>query len=589
MKGAAAAFVVAAAMLCGCAGLATGSDVRARQPISNVANPALDVEPPAPVAGESPYYTVSDFLRAGASLEDDYALARQYLTPALAASWHPTSGPHITTGEGDFRVDARNVASVQASAIEEATMDGSGHVVQVAPTRRVRASFGLQKVAGQWRVSRLPAGFRPWISSLDLAQHYTAQPVYYPRADAKVLVPDVQWYPTSGLATALARAVLSRPPSWLAPVVRPPVDQRIKLAIDSVPINRDSGVASIGLTPAALTADESTRAGLWAAMSATLAAAPSVSGVELTVAGNRLPARGLGAGASAATDLGYDVAGTTTPDQIERRGQTLSWQDANGDGVTPARPRSNAARVMLPTIGARWYQLAGVTSGRTLAALSTDRRTVGLWSRGTTYEVPTFAGNLTRPSFTGTYLLVAGADGSGAGVWSIDTATQPSGPGSLRARRLAAPWVGTSTVLALRVSVEGARVALVLRDAKGATTVRVAALVRDGRGRPVSIGTPADVPVSLSGIDSVAWLNDGALAVLGTATVDGKRTPALAQLPLSGESATVQTPAGVRDVVTTGVDGGDLYVSDDTGSVWVREGASWSRIPGASDVVAPGT
>ncbi|MBO1755589.1 LpqB family beta-propeller domain-containing protein [Allobranchiibius sp. CTAmp26] len=588
--------------LTGCAGLPTSGAVHAEQPINNAAAPHVDVQVLGPVDGQSPQDVVNSFLLAGVSLDDDYGVARQYMTATASAKWQPAEGA-IITGAGDFRVAAPKSGRVVVSAVQQAVLDTTGHVSARVPGVRFNASFGVTKVRGQWRVSSLPTGFRPWISDANFQQVFTAQRIYYPSASSRVLVPDVQWYPSAGLATAVARAVLAAPPPWLRGVLRTPSQSHIGLAINAVPVDPNTNVASIDLTASAQRADAATRTALWAAMTASLTAmtsnlavVPSVTRVELTVRGNRLAAPHLPAQPMSAADLGYQVASSPNAALIIRNGSVLTRQRSDASGPLRGSGDTGATPARLPVVGSKFYDLSADASGGAVAALSTDRRSLGVWVGRTLHTVPTFAGNLTRPTFTGTTALLAGISGtprrgtaaSGAGVWAADT----TAGSRIGARRLSVPWLGRSVLLALKVSAEGARVAMVVQDDEGRTSVRVAGLLRDARGAPTAIGTPVVMPVGIASISDVAWLDDATLGVLGaTAPAKGRARGAdqIALVPLSGQPEIVGAPSGVQNVVSGGSGPDDIYVLDHRGSVWTRQGAGWARIPGADDLAAPGT
>ncbi|NYJ73982.1 LpqB family beta-propeller domain-containing protein [Allobranchiibius huperziae] len=589
--------------LTGCAGLAATGTVHAEQPISNAAVPHVDVQPIGPYDGESAEDVVTGFLVAGASLDDDYGVARQFLTSTASAKWQSAEGAVITTSDSDFKVTQQGSGRVRVSAAEQAVLDTTGHITAREPNSRIDASFGVTRVGGQWRISSLPAGFRPWISNVNFSQVYTPQRIYYPSATSRVLVPDVQWYPAAGLATAVARAVLAAPPTWLQGALRTPNQSHIGLAINAVPVDPNTGVASIDLTASAQRADGTVRTALWAAMTASLTGVnstvmvvPSVTRVELTAGGNRVAAPHLPAQPATAADLGYAVAGSPSAALITRNGSVLSWQGSGPAGPLRDSGESGENTVRLPAISSKYYDLGADTSGDAIAALSIDRASLGVWVKRSFHVVPTFAGNLTRPTFTGSTALVAGISGtprrgaapSGGGVWAVDTAAGSR----VTARQLSVPWLGRSVVLALKVSAEGARVAMVVRDGQGRTSVQVAGLLRDTRGFPIGIGTPVTMPVALASYADVAWLDDVTLGVLGATTPEKGHTQGadeIALVPLSGQPDMFSAPLGVQSVVSGGSGTDDIYVLDHRGSVWTRQGAGWARIPGADDLAAPGT
>ncbi len=580
--------------LTGCAGLATSSDVRAEQAISNAAVPYLNVGALDPVEGQSAKEIVRYFVLAGGSLVDDYGVARKYLTAEASAGWMPSEGATVTTGESDYRVTGSS-GRITISGRQQASLDARGHVAESVPVTSTRASFGVSKVGGEWRISSLPKAFRPWITDIDFRRVFSPRPIYFPAANLKVLVPDVQWYPDAGLATAAARAALAAPPPWLRKVLNSPDKSRIRLAINAVPVDLNTGLATIALSSQALAADGPTRIALWAAMTATLTTVPSVTRVELTVNGSRLTAAGLPAEPLIASDLGYQVVAPGGAGLIARRSSNLSWKRPGVVGTSRPSGDPDSPPAPLPRIGANFYAIAADRTGSSVAALSTDRRSVGVWTALKYRPVTTFADNLTRPSFTGKVALVAGTTGSqgrdttsGAGVWAIDTGPKA---GQVRARSLSTPWLQRSTVVALKLSPEGVRVTMVLRGPDGDSQVAVAGLLRDARGTPIGISKPVSVPVGIDSIIDVAWSDDASLIVLGGKVgSDGRAVgnSTIAQVALSGQSDVFDAPAGVQEVVATAVGPGDVFVLDHRGSVWLREGANWVRQSEINDVAVPG-
>lgn len=582
----------------GCAGLATSSKVLAKQPISNDAVPTVYVQGLPPAPGESARDALLGFLRNGASLDDDYGVARQYLTAAASQRWKPSGAVTIVTGESDIKVTAVDARSATVSAMQQATRDSTGHVTAVLPASKRTLDFGLTRVAGEWRISSLPRDFEPWLTNADFLRVYSPQQVYYPAAGSKVLVPDVQWYPAAGLATALARAVLAAPPAWLRPVLRPASASGVSLAINAVPVDLTTGVAGIDLTSSALTTDGVTRTALWAAMTATVTSVPGVTRVDLTVAGNRLAAPLLPSQPLGASDLGYSIAEPSPADEIFRDGTGLRWRFPKGGPAATTVPSQGGKPVTrLPSITPTVYDVAADETSTRIAALSSDRRQVRLWINRTSYDVPTFATHLTRPSFTGTSALVAGIarpptdnDRTGtSGVWSIDTAAPAA---RLRAVPLRTPWLGTSDILALKVSVGGARVAMVVMDAQGRSTLRVAGLLRDKRGVPRGISTPRTLSTGLAMVSDVAWLDSGTVGVLGGGQTQlgmPPSAPRIVEVALSGQEVDFSAPPGGRAVIAPGTGVGDLYVQDERGGVWTRQGDGWAHLSGVIDVTVPGS
>ncbi|HPB72535.1 MAG TPA: LpqB family beta-propeller domain-containing protein, partial [Phycicoccus sp.] len=114
------------------------------------------------------------------------------------------------------------------------------------------------------------------------------------------------------------------------------------------------------------------------------------------------------------------------------------------------------------------------------------------WWRGTTRtEVPSFAANLSNPTFDALGYLWVGAGGpassatsspapgSGAAVYVLSAAEATP-----TARPVAAPWLSGRSVRWVRVSPDGERVAIVSADGQGVTRLDVTGVVRSSNGIP---------------------------------------------------------------------------------------------------------
>ncbi len=588
--------LLAAMLLGGCAGLPTSSSVRAQQAISNspVPNPPK-VYPNPPQPGESPREIVGDFLRAGSSPDEDFRIARLYLTAAASNTWDPAGHPTmVTTTEQQYSVTELYGAPVRAHAKAVASLDSTGHLTELETHEGVDASFHLKKVRGQWRISSLPKDFGAWISLADFTRLYTSHVVYFADTLTHTLVPDTRWYLSSGEATALARAVLGTPPSWMQGRGHRAMPRGTRLEVDAVPINGD-GVATVDLSEQALQADSATRRAIWASMMATLEALPSVRSVRLTVGGSPLA---IGRTRSAVTDLddlGYQLVQRDGSAVILRNGGQLMWADpVRRTGRPNLIKPSGDDRVKLPTLNKNWTRVAASSSGADVAAVSGDRRSLGRWVHRR-LTVLTFGTHLIKPSFApGHELWVAGhalsttgqqpADDDGSVVWFIDTSVSAQ---RARPQVVSVPWLGDSTVLALRASPEGDRMAVVVRTASGRTRLMLCGVVRDKHGAPSALSTPVRQARPVSQISDVTWVDGSTLAVLGSNDPSSSR-PQPILVPIGGMVTAMGKAPGADSIVGTGAGAAQVFVATSHRGVLERSGKRWEQFGSASQVIAPG-
>ncbi|WP_186526191.1 LpqB family beta-propeller domain-containing protein [Leekyejoonella antrihumi] len=583
------------AVLAGCAGLPTRSGVKAEQAISSspVESPP-NVFPNPPQPGEGPRELVGDFLKANASPDEDYRVARLYLTSAASNTWNPTGrSTTVTTGEQDYNIVETYDGPVQVTGRALATLDSNGHLTQLRTHEKIQSGFHLAKVKGQWRIARLPRDFGSWMSLSDFNRLFVSRQVYFADTSTHALVPDTRWYLTrGGEATALARAVLGGVPSWMTGMAYRSMPPGTRLEVDAVPVD-NNGLAQVDLSQQALQADSTTRRAVWAAMIQTLDQLPQVRNVELTVGGSPLA---VGTSSEDITDisaLGYQSHTPTNGPILIRNGDTLSWGNPlNTVGSPgPIKPLPEA-RASLPTLNHNWYMLAAGPVGRQLAAISGDRKSLGRWINGK-LSVQSFGTGLTQPTFTPFgELWVAGRPLSetgpapsqnGGAVWVIDTALPAA---RAQPQVVSTPWLGSSQVVAMKASAEGERMAMVVQTPTGSTRLLLSAIVRNAKGVPVALSTPQQEGLPITGMTDVTWLDPATVAVLGIDPTSPVLQPIT--VPLGGVSTPLGLAPGAQFIVGQGAGLSNVYIMTNKQTVLERSGQRWQVFGTGSAIVVPG-
>lgn len=583
----AVAAVAAALLLAGCSGsLPTDPVPRAGLPVD--VQPRQDVERvlPRPQPDASNVEIVRGFLRANVGFAEDDDVARDYLTPALASEWVPTSDVLVLDGTPEIRSTEPGVVSVTAPA--SARIDAEGRLVELPAGTTSTHTFRLTPVDGEWRISAFPEGFGLWLSRSDLEQAFTSSTVYYLNPVLKSFVPDLRWLARGeGLPTSLARAQLAPVPDYLAGAVVTGAPGDGRLTVTAVPVDPQTQVATVNLQGAGIGEEGAQLGALRAQLGHALLGLPGIRGVDLRVAGRTVGSSGP---VTAATDLGYqDVERDVDRALLRVRDRFLVVDPTVYDLRNVADARS--ADVELPTLGLSWTGVAASADLDSMAAVSLDGTRLWRWHRGQGEGTvnPGIGEALTPPAFDPHGLLwVAGAARGGGAprVWFVG-----AGDVDALARPLDLPDLGRDDrIRAFRVSPDGSRALLVVTadDAPGGRLL-VAGIVRDTTGRPTGLAQPVDVAPTLRSVVSARWASTTELVVTGQRADDAELRGF--RLPLGGWMRELGEQPGLVEVlaVPTGTTYSPVARTED-GRFHTTEGASgWGAARNGDELIVPGT
>ena len=562
------ALLAAVCFLAGCAQVPTSGPVEQGEGVqAGVDEPFIRVLPQVPTAGMSPVSVVRGFLAASASFDGDHAVARDYLTPAAAASWDASAGVVVYDDEARFSLRSTGRRAVELRASIFATIDRDGSLTPRRDTSLTRA-FTLRRAAGEWRIVDPPRGL--YLTRLDVERSYRALDLFFLAPRSPFLVPDPVYVPVvrPGAATSLVRALLDGPTPWLAPAVRTAFPPRTGLVVDSVPV--ENGVAQVDLTSEVLQAGEADLAALTAQLVWTLAQLPEVTGVQLSAEGVPLTTSSSTGVQTTQDWAGFDPnaapTGLTGVGVIDGALVQLAGEDPQpvpgplGDGSlrlrTPAVTWSNDRTAAVSEDGTTVYVQQQAQPTRAARVYS-----------GVAVATPSFDGAgdlwLVDQRRTGSRVLLVPPDAAstgGARVLRVDTA-------SLRGR----------TVQQLRVARDGTRVALVLASESGGGELVLARVVRTRGG--VELDGLRPLERTLTDVQSVAWATSDRIVVLA------QEAGAAVQPWVVGVDATV-TPTGGSlpgAVDLAAAPQRPLLAATGDGRVWEDTGLSWREVARATD------
>jgi hypothetical protein len=265
--------------LTGCAALPVSGPVR----IGPDLTPSSDVEsfyysPSGPTEGASQAEILSGFIAAGTGPQNDYAVAREFLSESLRSIWNPNQevlvqrqSPQVTIGDDD-------TAQLSVDVIAQIDQDGRYETRPPGTTKILDYEFVQE--AGQWRLSSAPDAtvlIRPVFEVV-----FRDYSVYFVDRQKRYLVPELRWFPsTAATGTKLANALLRGPSSWLRPAVISAIPSGTRLSIDAVTV--EDGVALVDLTARALVASRADRLVFKAQLDATLSQLANVERVAISI------------------------------------------------------------------------------------------------------------------------------------------------------------------------------------------------------------------------------------------------------------------------------------------------------------------
>lgn len=529
-------------------------------PAQGLAEPDVRVLPPTWHNGLGPQAVVDGFLRAMVNDDDDYAIARSYLTSSAAAQWRPSAG--VTTyDDGSVRESATagpgGRATVTLTAPRVGRIDERGDY-DPAPGS-VGATFVVtRQTPGSWRIDRVPDGVLMSLS--DAQRSFRAADVYYVARDRSRLVPEQVLLQSSprGVATALISALLNGPSRWLRPVVRSAIPAGTTL-IGNVPVH-DNGLADVNLSASARLASAADLAALSAQVVWTLHQVTNVTAVRILADGAPLPIPDVPPRQPVTSWSRFDPSPAPSNDSVvyadgghlRATGRDSALVARSDPGEVVSAGRSSDGRILAAVQGPPGGE-------RLLVGRAGERLSVLL--RADSITPPTFdaAGNVVAVIETGSGQRVIGVATNGDVVhYQTDPAL------------LAAP------VTALRISPDGTRAALV--TAPGSLLV--------ARVTAATMTAPRALAPSLTGVRGVTWADADSLLVTAAGVAGGRQ---VVQLDPVGYTLRPILVEGVRGapVDVSAAPRQRLVVTTDAGGVWVDAGR-WEQVATGTAAVHSG-
>ncbi|TFD86911.1 hypothetical protein E3T51_10760 [Cryobacterium serini] len=522
----------------GCTGIPRDGVVHAGNDIAPDDNPAPVFLPALPQKDASTESILRGFIDASSSPENNYDIARQFLAPAFQSTWDPTVGVTVDNGSGRTLTvidDATTLVAV--TPIAEVDQSGEYREVDASP---VPLRYEFAQIGGQWRISAAPDG--TVIDENTFNDVFSAQPVYFYDPGFRFLVPDLRWFPRGASApTKLVNAVLSGPSAWLTGAVATAFPEGSELTADAVQVVGRQ--AMVDLNREALNADRQTLQRMKAQLVASL---PTGLTVEITIDQNSQAITALESGAPL-VDPRVDARA------LVLRGDEFGFLAATGQSITALDGLSDTIARLAPTA-------VTLASGQASAAVLA-RDGVYVVRAGDDPKLLDARAGLLAPSIDNDRFVwsVPANDPSALVVYS------PTGEATL----LPTPWPEATSIEALKVSRDGARLIALLGTGSESRFV-IASIIRTGAA-PTGIGAPV-LLASGGGVGRDAtWIDE--LTVSSLSTLPSGEARIVVQR-IGGVSTILESSLSSRFIVGSN-SVRDLRALTDTGSLEVQRGAGW--------------
>ncbi|MEJ6488283.1 LpqB family beta-propeller domain-containing protein [Leucobacter sp. USCH14] len=535
-----AILAIASLVLTACNTIPTSGPVQVGAEDLEQAEQPVQFNAAGPAEGSSQEDVVRGFVLAAVSSAEDYATAREFLSPDYAKQWDPSSNVLVDDGSRPYTANDDGSGTLEVSAL--AKVDAEGFMLPVEPGANTELRFELERIGGEWRISSAPNGII--LDTTTFTAIWAPHQLYFV-GPGEIMVPETRWFMTrAALPTEIVSALLEGPGERMSGVLHSGFPTGTTLVTNSVPI--ENGRAQIDLSGNLLEASPMAMAEVRQQLRLSLQTVQSVNGYDLSAEGTQI--RSEARSDAVAPRLLNDVTdpavlvgeqfGTIVAGQfVEMPGFATSLSEYDPSAIT-LNPESTAAAIR---------NARGITRVDALGVVPIDER----------------AGLLAPMFDIFDY------------VWTV----QATAPQTLRAvtrdgavTEVAAPWLAGRTPVAVRLSPDGMRIAALVRDEQG-SQVLVAGVERDADGVPVRTTDEADVQLWTTGdpVD-LDWVGQTRFAVLSKADSTSRVTIGGVGL-ISSEQGGVQ--GGVQ--LAGGSARSQLRVLSSKGDLYSSQGSGWQR------------
>ncbi|MGV8857704.1 LpqB family beta-propeller domain-containing protein [Rhodoglobus sp.] len=533
---------VAIAVLSGCVGVPTSSEVEAGPLIDEQIDGRFEIVAEGPVAGSTQEQILTDFMNAVRAPSRDYSVAREFLTSEMSDAWNPAASATIRERDKLPTIaPALEENALTYSFSAQAVIDERGVFAELRSPAAQTLTFDFERRNGEWRIASAPPGIV--LSSNGFEVSFEQQVLYYFDPSFAYLIPDSRWFAVRQSSQARAiQALLAADSPWLQQgVVLTAFPAATTLSTTS---SLTSGRSVVDLSSEVLSADTVSRERMRQQLAATL----HTPIVVLTVDGRELQSTSSGQNAAVIEpgSAGPLVVGTAT-----------EFGFNTSDGLTEINELSAVV----------------ADSGATAAALSADRLSVAyragdgaayFASVGVSPRIVDSRSGLAAPSLD-PFRFIWSAQRSNAAslsTFEVDGTEHP----------IQSSLPSDSEIVSLDVSRDGARLLVYLSSPSGPQLL-VYGIVRQQGNVPVQLVEPTVLPARSGTPIDASWVGSSSVATLST----HDDSVAITAFSLGGPTESLGDVDGARQLVSSGTNTDALRLIAD-GEVWRPQGSQeWVR------------
>lgn len=473
---------------------------------------------------------VSGFINAHIGPQNDYAIAREFLTEEFSAAWNPQEEVLIRSSSPRYEPVSENRQQVTVRTM--ATVDEVGEYRSLDEIEQRTLFFNLVQQQGEWRIDSAPN--LTVVSSPVFSVVFQSYSIYFYDRGYRYLVPDVRWFPVrSSSATRMVRALLDGPSGWLEDSVRTAIPELTSLTIDSVPIN--DAVAEVDLSSQALAADPSMRSLMKAQIENTLTSLSTVSSIEILI--DRNPQE---------IELVSPTQLPNSPGTPLMLSETSVYR-INGSTAIPVAGSSTHVLRLNPT------EVALSESEQTLALVNEQGMHLAELESNESVLIDEQP-DIISPHFDADDYLWSVSANDGINVYKkgqLSTLVESQ----------------SDTRIDFALSPEGSRMVEIV-EVDEVRRLQIRGVIRDSDGKPRALTDP--VTIRSARPQLVSWIAESELALVEKTVTD---STVLSVTSLLGETEVAITPPVTIEGLTTV--GSSVYVLSPLGEVWSRFGNSW--------------
>jgi hypothetical protein len=536
---------LAAATLLGataCAAIPTDGPVRSGQSITDESpTGGVDYRPTGPEDGADQTELLTQFIDAATGAQNDYAVAREFLSSGFSQKWNPRQS--VTIRQGDGEVERVGDQELTYTLTASASVDADGEYTQAVRPTSSTLTFQFVREGGQWRIAYAPDGII--LSPVNFTSVFQPHALYFYDPTYRFLVPDERWFlARSSTSTRIVSALLAGPAEWLEGSVVSSFPEGTQLSLNAVTI--ESGSAQVDLSSEALRANTVEKVRMREQLTDSLSSVATISSVDLTVEGVALPLP--------------DSSGTSAQRNPDVDARPLVVQDGSAGYATPSTGDVTAlGGGMSDRIAGLEPRSLALSASGTVAVVGNDDGVFVVRTGKDPLRIDT-RDDLVPPTL----------DDQGF-VWVAER----SDSRSITAYGLGGdPHTVTSTLpegklVSFQVSRDSTR-ALALLDTEDGAALYVVAITRGSDRAPTSLGPPVRVQAAEGTPVGATWVDELDVASVGRTTAGSS----VVRTTVGGQWDTLAKPDG-RATAIAGGSGSALLLRKSDGSVLQLNGGGW--------------